>query len=1100
MKKIIAKAFSIFLIITMLLPVSVSAVAVNSHEKDVSSTSMYSAQRRNQRNATNHVNSSEAKILLIQDALPWDSDANTVVLDEIGKPYNVVSTSQFINTELWNYDLVIFANDQSFRTYSNYAIFKEYLELFTQMGGVIIFGAGDLGWAEGEISAELPGNVKKIKNYSFRDYISDSKHPIITGELTKDGILTNEELYENYCSHNSFVESSLPKGSKIILRASNDNAPTLVEYPIGNGTIIASTLTWEFNYYHGGESHPEGGKRGNFSKIAMKDLFLYALSRAQKSLENKYKIKVTAKNSSGDNVAVKDAFVDVYDNTNGQTSKLYTVKTNSDGIAKISVAGLSINQFKNLTISAYINDSTGSNIDGTARNALFNQFGTTEDGDPIRYIYQIHSESIDANGNWRGEKLPKDIEKTINLSLSEPRLLVNLAVSYLNDTNDANYAQKIKDSMSYASQQIAQASDGHVMFNKVLLVSTNNRSDFANTNNTASMADIQIQATLSEGNNNSMQIWSNAHVTGFYRDNMVAFNTDSFNNIPQDAFANTSGFYRVQLSGLEGAGWNNAIGTEAYSTTICHEIGHYLFGFFDEYMDGNGDNWEGRGPYSEGFGLMDNQHDDIEMSRNSRDYAYLKGKIGANAKKDTYQSFVYGKSCESTLSDLLTSGNKDPYSNNDATFSYNSGKYIAKYTLAPSDSNDRTASYSYATLNSDNFITVNSWITQNNARTKEISPIKAKEKDNVYGYISDSNCILGYLASTADLKANCYEDKNLYENGLYKSVDEAVIVDASSKEIITGEFYGEVGCFNNIDFSSLSWFKYSNGKWSKVETKITQDQETMNYCCRCNYSDNGIYVIMAKPASSKKVISASIINAENSRKRDGVTNITVLEKNDAESIAFYNIYYSKSDFNLEDENITKMTVFPGENKYTISFGERNTSYYVRIETVAKNGAKSELSSSFKITTGEADRDNDGIPDWYCDKYLLWGDDESKDIANSDENNNGLTNLEEYLAGNDPTKYSEANIDITESSVSLRYKGSKNLNVVYAPGYDVTYESSNTKVAIVDSNGKVTAVGKGTATITASIPDLDVSDSCVVNVKLTWWQWIIKIVLFGWIWY
>ena len=231
-----------------------------------------------------------------------------------------------------------------------------------------------------------------------------------------------------------------------------------------------------------------------------------------------------------------------------------------------------------------------------------------------------------------------------------------------------------------------------------------------------------------------------------------------------------------------------------------------------------------------------------------------------------------------------------------------------------------------------------------------------------------------------------------------------------------------------------------------------------------------------------------------------MTTITISDKNDLENIAFYNIYYSKSDFEEINANVTKMTVLPGESEYTISFDERDVIFYVKIEAVAQNGSKSVLSKSFKLTTGAADRDNDGIPDWYCDKYLLWGDDESKDIANSDENNNGLTNLEEYLAGNDPTQYSDSNIDIEESSITIKYKDSTDLNVIYVPGHDIVYESSNTNVAIVDSNGKVTAVGKGTATITASIPDLGASDSCTVNVKLTWWQWLIKIILFGWIWY
>ena len=70
-------------------------------------------------------------------------------------------------------------------------------------------------------------------------------------------------------------------------------------------------------------------------------------------------------------------------------------------------------------------------------------------------------------------------------------------------------------------------------------------------------------------------------------------------------------------------------------------------------------------------------------------------------------------------------------------------------------------------------------------------------------------------------------------------------------------------------------------------------------------------------------------------------------------------------------------------------------------------------------------------------------------------------------------------------------------------YTVQYESSNPKVAKVDSNGNVYAANKGTAEIKVTVTDQSgntVTDTCKITVKYTWWQWIIKVVLFGWIWY
>ena len=97
--------------------------------------------------------------------------------------------------------------------------------------------------------------------------------------------------------------------------------------------------------------------------------------------------------------------------------------------------------------------------------------------------------------------------------------------------------------------------------------------------------------------------------------------------------------------------------------------------------------------------------------------------------------------------------------------------------------------------------------------------------------------------------------------------------------------------------------------------------------------------------------------------------------------------------------------------------------------------------------------------------------------------------------------------VSIDDISLNYKKSTTLNPTIKADegakYTVKYSSSNTKVATVDENGKVYAAKKGSATITCTVTDSNgnvVKDTCKVNVSLTWWQWIITIVLFGWIWY
>ena len=68
---------------------------------------------------------------------------------------------------------------------------------------------------------------------------------------------------------------------------------------------------------------------------------------------------------------------------------------------------------------------------------------------------------------------------------------------------------------------------------------------------------------------------------------------------------------------------------------------------------------------------------------------------------------------------------------------------------------------------------------------------------------------------------------------------------------------------------------------------------------------------------------------------------------------------------------------------------------------------------------------------------------------------------------------------------------------------VTYSSSDTNIAKVDKDGTVHGIKRGSAVITCTVTDEygnTVKDTCTVNVKFQWWQWLIWILLFGFLWY
>ncbi|MBR3836130.1 MAG: InlB B-repeat-containing protein [Clostridia bacterium] len=84
------------------------------------------------------------------------------------------------------------------------------------------------------------------------------------------------------------------------------------------------------------------------------------------------------------------------------------------------------------------------------------------------------------------------------------------------------------------------------------------------------------------------------------------------------------------------------------------------------------------------------------------------------------------------------------------------------------------------------------------------------------------------------------------------------------------------------------------------------------------------------------------------------------------------------------------------------------------------------------------------------------------------------------------------------SVYLDYKSTYSIDV---EGFEATeYIAEDDSIISVDSNGRVTAKRPGTADVYVYDANSDVRVVYTFSVDYAWWQWIILIVLFGWIWY
>ena len=109
-------------------------------------------------------------------------------------------------------------------------------------------------------------------------------------------------------------------------------------------------------------------------------------------------------------------------------------------------------------------------------------------------------------------------------------------------------------------------------------------------------------------------------------------------------------------------------------------------------------------------------------------------------------------------------------------------------------------------------------------------------------------------------------------------------------------------------------------------------------------------------------------------------------------------------------------------------------------------------------------------------------------------------------------YSEADTVMPTATISpapaeLNYKSSATLTAALDTSVvsiaAVKWSSDNANVATVDENGKVYAAGRGSAVITAEVTTDDgavYTAESTVTVKYSFFQWILVILLFGWIWY
>lgn len=131
-------------------------------------------------------------------------------------------------------------------------------------------------------------------------------------------------------------------------------------------------------------------------------------------------------------------------------------------------------------------------------------------------------------------------------------------------------------------------------------------------------------------------------------------------------------------------------------------------------------------------------------------------------------------------------------------------------------------------------------------------------------------------------------------------------------------------------------------------------------------------------------------------------------------------------------------------------------------------------------------------------------DETYSFGNINEDTYGTFTLSSDLDGASDTEHKLVveNAEMIKD-ISIDYKSTAKLNVDFSNPKKIEFSSSNSKVVSVDKNGNIKGLKTGEATITCTVTDSAgtvFQDTCTVTVSYAWWQWIIRIVLLGFLWY
>jgi hypothetical protein len=181
--------------------------------------------------------------LVLMDVLPWDSTAIQDTLSANGVSFDVAGSADMADLDLSGYHAIYVGNDQPQTFYDAYVANAEKFASYVTGGGFLWFGSAAFGFQDGNPDGvALPGGLT-IHGPEFEDdnAIDAPDDPLVAG--------VPNPFSGSFASHVTF--SDLPDGAITVAHGVNSGGPTLVEYGLGAGHVVAVGQPVEFGLANG---------------------------------------------------------------------------------------------------------------------------------------------------------------------------------------------------------------------------------------------------------------------------------------------------------------------------------------------------------------------------------------------------------------------------------------------------------------------------------------------------------------------------------------------------------------------------------------------------------------------------------------------------------------------------------------------------------------------------------------------------------------------------------------------------------------------------------------------------------------------------------